>query len=142
MKYLLDTNVISELVAPRPNPTVLKWIDGLDPEGVYLSVIAVGEIRKGIEKLPDSPRRKELLSWLQDELLLRFGGRILVFDLEVMMTWGILVGRLERSGRPIPALDSLIAALALHHGLALATRNEADFEGTGIQVVNPWQAGG
>ncbi len=139
MKYLLDTNVISELVAKQADPRVLEWVDGLDPGGVYLSVITIGELRKGIEKLPPSARRQALERWLNEDLLLRFGDRILSIDVEVMLTWGALVGRLETAGTPLPAMDSLIAALALHHGCTLVTRNENDFHGTGVTVVNPWR---
>jgi predicted nucleic acid-binding protein len=139
MRYLLDTNVISELVAKQPNPRVVAWIDALDPSSVYLSVITIGELRKGIEKLPDSQRKATLQAWLNDDLLVRFSGRILELDIPVMLTWGELVGRLEQNGTPVPALDSLIAALAHYHKYTLATRNEADFRATGIGIVNPWQ---
>lgn len=138
MKYLLDTNVISELVARQPNPNVVQWIDSLDPGGVYLSVITIGELRKGIEKLPDSKRKQTLRDWLSDDLLHRFSGRVLVLDTPVMLTWGELIGRLETRGRPLAAMDSLIAALALHHHCSLVTRNEDDFRDTGISVINPW----
>jgi predicted nucleic acid-binding protein len=141
MKSLLDTNVISEVVAREPDPRVLQWIDSLDPEDVYLSAITVGEVWKGIEQLPSSARKERLRAWLKDDLLVRFAGRVLTIDAEVMRTWGTLVAELERRGRSLPALDSLIAALALHHGCALATRNEADFAGTGVTVVNPWRNG-
>lgn len=139
MRYLLDTNVISELIAKHPNERVIQWLDQLDPASVYLSVITIGELRKGIEKLSESSRKGELQSWLTDDLLIRFGDRILVLDLEVMLVWGELVGRLERIGRPMGAIDSLIAVLALAHSCFLVTRNEADFEGTGVTVTNPWK---
>ena len=139
MKYLLDTNVISELVAKRPSRQVIRWIDSLDADSVYLSVITIGELRKGIEKLPDSPRKEALGAWLADDLLVRFGGRVLSLDVDVMLTWGALTGRMERAGRPLPAIDSLIAALAIHHNCNLVTRNEDDFQGTGVTVVNPWK---
>ncbi len=139
MKYLLATNVISELIAKYPNERVIQWLDQLDPESIYLSVITIGELRKGIEKLSDSSRKDELRSWLTDELLIRFRDRILAVDLDVMLTWGELVGRLEQSGRPLAAIDSLIAALALTHSCSLVTRNEADFKDTGLNVTNPWK---
>lgn len=139
MRYLLDTNVISELVAKQPNTKVIQWIDTLDPNSVYLSVITIGELRKGIEKLPDSKRKDTLRSWLNDDLLMRFSGRILELDIRVMLTWGEFTGQLEQVGKPLPALDSLIAALALHHTCTLATRNEDDFRATGIAIVNPWK---
>jgi tRNA(fMet)-specific endonuclease VapC len=139
MRYLLDTNVISELVAAKPSQRVVKWIDSLDPNDVYLSVITIGEIRKGIEKLPESRRKTRLRIWLTSDLLLRFDGHILPLDVEVMLTWGELTGRLERVGKPLSAIDSLIAALALHHECSLATRNEDDFRETGVVIVNPWK---
>lgn len=139
MRYLLDTNVVSELLAREPDPRVVRWVDDLDPHGVYLSVVTVGELQKGIEKLPDSRRKTDLRGWLEGDLLVRFGGRMLVLDVGAMLAWGAMMGRLERAGRPLPAMDSIIAALALHHDCTLATRNEADFEGTDVRIVNPWE---
>ena len=138
MRYILDTNVISELVARQPNSRVIRWIDGLEPSGVFLSVVTIGEIRKGIEKLPDSDRKELLLDWLEEELLTRFSGRILTLDVDVMLKWGTLAAKMERKGKPLPAMDSLIAATALHHHCHVATRNEDDFKGTGLSTVNPW----
>ena len=140
MRLLLDTNVISELMARRPDPRVVTWIDSQDPMTVYLSVVTIGELRKGIEKLPPSPRRDTLHVWLVNDLLQRFTGRILVLDIDVMLAWGELTGRLERTGRPLPAVDALIAALALHHRCHLVTRNSADFAGTGVSLLDPWLA--
>lgn len=142
MRYLLDTNVISELVSKQPSPKVVQWIDDSDASDmdlVLLSAITIGELRKGVEKLPDSKRKDTLLAWLKDDLLVRFSGRVLSIDVDVMLTWGALVGRLERVGRPLPAMDSLIAALAIHHNCGLVTRNEADFKDTGVTVINPWR---
>lgn len=139
MKYLLDTNVISELIAKQPNQQVVRWIDALDTSSVYLSVITIGELRKGIEKLADSPRKDILSAWLTDDLLVRFEGRVLPVDIDVMLIWGELTGRLERVGRPLPAIDSLIAALAIHHNCSLVTRNEDDFKDTGVTILNPWK---
>jgi toxin FitB len=118
---------------------VVEWIDSLDPNSVYLSVITIAELHKGIEKLPDSKRKEALREWLNNDLLVRFSGRVLVIDVAVMQTWGALVGRLEREGKPMAAMDSLIAALALHHHCRLATRNEDDFKETGVTLVNPWR---
>ena len=123
----------------EPDPRVVRWVDELDPRGVYLSVVTIGELSKGVEKLPESRRKTALSDWLKSDLLIRFEGRILNLDVVAMLAWGVLVGRLGREGRSLPAMDSLIAALALHHDCALATRNEADFEGTGVKVVNPWR---
>ena len=139
MKYLLDTNVISELVARRSNPKVAARIAQLDPNVVYLSVITIGEIRKGIEKLPPSKRKDSIREWLETDLLLRFQGRIVEITVETMLTWGELAGRLEKEGKPMSAIDSLIAATALHGQYALVTRNEDDFQHTGVSVINPWR---
>jgi predicted nucleic acid-binding protein len=139
MKTLLDTCVLSELVTKQPNPQVVDFVDGLDPDDTYLGVIKVGEIVKGIEKLPNSQRRKELHAWLKEDLLARFQGKIIPIDEEVMVGWGILTARAEAAGKPMPAIDSLIAATAQAHGLALVTRNGQDFIASGVEIVNPWE---
>ncbi len=139
MKYLLDTCVISELVTRNPNPRVVFWIDSADETSLYLSVITIGEIGRGIAKLPDSSRKARLSRWLEEDLLFRFAGRIVPIDTDVMLTWGSLVARLEREGRVLPAMDSLIAAIALSGQFTLVTRNVGDFEGTGVEILNPWQ---
>jgi tRNA(fMet)-specific endonuclease VapC len=138
MSFLLDTCVISELVARQPNPTVVQWVDGVDEEKLFLSVITIGEIKRGIQKLADSTRRSALSMWLEDDLLLRFRGRILPIDIAVMLVWGLLVADLEKRGRPLPAIDSLIAATCLQTKLDLVTRNESDFADSGVTVINPW----
>jgi tRNA(fMet)-specific endonuclease VapC len=137
--YLLDTCVISELVAQRPNGAVLAWLEAADEHQLYLSAITIGEIQRGIARLPQTDRRQQLSEWLGDALLGRFKGRVLSLDAAVMLTWGTLVAELEGAGRPLPAMDSLIAALARHHDLAVVTRNEKDFMGTGLTIVNPWE---
>jgi toxin FitB len=139
MNYLLDTNVISELISKRSNKKVLEWLDRLDSYTIYLSVITIGEIRKGIEKLPPSKRKERIKEWLEGDLLLRFQGRILEITTEVMLIWGELTGRLEKEGRPITAIDSLIAAIALQGNYRLVTRNEHDFQYTGVTIINPWK---
>ena len=139
MKFLLDTCVISELMAKRPNQAVMQWIDSVDEDRLYLSVITIGEIRKGIAKLADSPRKLELQEWLSDHLLSRFNDRIVVIDTGVMLDWGQLVGNLERLGKPMPLMDSLIAAIALRGDFVLVTRNEADFECADVRMLNPFK---
>ena len=141
MSFLLDTCVLSDLVSKRPNPGVGRWIDGLDSEQIYLSVITVGEIEKGIAKLPESRRRKALTSWLQDELLVRFRDHILPLDLAIVRRWGRLNAGLEKIGAPMPAVDSLLAATALHHDMTFVTRNLDDFERSGVEILNPWTSG-
>lgn len=139
MTYLLDTCVISELAAKRPAPEVMEWIQSVDPESVFLSVVTVGEIRKGIEKAQDPKRKAVLEAWLHDELLIRFRSRLAVLDTGVLLEWGALVGRLETQGTPMPAIDSLIAATALHGRFVLVTRNEDDFVNAGVRLLNPWR---
>jgi predicted nucleic acid-binding protein len=139
MRYLLDTNVISEFRKPHPNPNVLAWLDQVDSETVYLSVITVGELQKGIARLPDEKRRRSLQTWLEDDLLVRFAGRIASLDVEVMLRWGSLLADLERTGKMMPAVDSLIAATAIHGGFVIVTRNESDFVHSGVAILNPWQ---
>jgi tRNA(fMet)-specific endonuclease VapC len=139
MSFLLDTCVISEALTKQPNPKVLEFVDNLDPEDVYLSVITIGELFKGIAKLSASRRRNELQTWFEEELLVRYHGKILSLDAGVLMTWGKLVARLEADGHMMPVMDSLIAAIALTHDLTLVTRNVSDFENSGAQVVNPWE---
>ena len=138
MSYLLNTNVISELIAKQPNEKVVNWIDALDPNAIYLSVITIGEIRKGIEKLPASQRRTTLTAWLTHDLLVRFDGRIAAITADVMLVWGELTGRMEKAGRPMPAIDSLIAAIALAGSYQLVTHNTTDFRHTGVILIDPW----
>jgi toxin FitB len=138
MTYLLDTCLISELVAKRPNQKVVDWLDHQTPESLFLSVITMGEIAKGIHKLDGSQRKDSLQIWLTQTLPTRFSGRILGIEVATMLLWGELVGRLEKQGRSLPVMDSLIAAIALQNSLFLVTRNENDFAGTGVEIVNPW----
>jgi predicted nucleic acid-binding protein len=139
MSYLLDTNVISELVAPQPNPGVMHWIEGLDQETVFLSVITIGELKRGIEKLSPSQRKDALSDWVTGDLLVRFGDRVLPVDVPVILIWGTLVAKMEAKGKPIPAIDSLLAATAAEFGLTFVTRNVRHFEETGISILNPWE---
>jgi tRNA(fMet)-specific endonuclease VapC len=139
MSYLLDTCVISELAASQPNEKVVNWLADLDPDKVYLSVVTLGEIQKGIEKLPPSKKKEALRAWLKDDLLIRFRGRLLPLETGEMLTWGGLISRIEAKGTPMPLIDSLIAATALHHDLVLVTRDEDDFAPSGAHIVNPWK---
>ena len=137
--FLLDTNVISELVKPRPEPAVTKWIDATEENLLCLSVLTFGEIRKGIAALPDaSSRRVSLETWLDHELTLRFAGRILAIDQTIADRWGAITARALAAKSPLPVVDGLLAATALQHNLTLVTRNIRDVEITGASVFNPW----
>jgi tRNA(fMet)-specific endonuclease VapC len=136
--YLLDTCTISELVVKQPSPNVFNWFAKQPPESLYLSVVTIGEITKGIQKMPTSHRRSDLESWLNHELLVQFQSRIIEVDLATMTIWGELTGRLEAQGRRLPTMDSLIAATALQTGFSLVTRNEKDFIGAGVTLINPF----
>ncbi|KAM3093190.1 type II toxin-antitoxin system VapC family toxin [Phormidesmis sp. 146-35] len=138
MKYLLDTCIVSELIAKQPNLSVLHWLDTQPPETLYLSVVTLGEIAKGICKLPESQRKSTLTQWLNQDLLERFSGRIQTLDIETMLVWGGLVGSLEQQARSLPVLDSLIAAIALRHSSHLVTRNVRDFDQLGVEIFNPF----
>jgi toxin FitB len=139
MRYLLDTCVISELVSRQPDADLMQWIDSVDEDRLYLCAITIGEIKKGICKLADSERKRALAQWLEQELLVRFQDKIMPVDTQVMLAWGELVAGLELRGSKMPAIDSLIAAIALHGNLELVTRNEQDFIHSGVTTVNPWR---
>jgi len=136
MSYLLDTNILSETVRRNPNKAVIAWLDQLPSEALYVSVLALGEIRKGIESLADRKRREKLRLWLEHELPEWFEGRVLPVDLAVADRWGRLLAEV---GRPVPTTDSLLAATALHHELRLVTRNSGDFDYPGLDVINPFR---
>jgi tRNA(fMet)-specific endonuclease VapC len=139
MNFLLDTCVLSEALSKKPDSKVLGFVDALDPDDVYLSVITIGELFKGIEKLPPSRRKNELREWFNDELLVRYEGKIFPLDTQTLMAWGTLIARLESGGYTMPAVDSLIAATAITYELVLVTRNVGDFEKSGIEIINPWK---
>ena len=138
--YLLDTNVLSEGVKLRPDVKVKTWVDSIDEQLVHVSVLTLGEIRKGIESLPLSARRAILESWLVHDLVVRFAGRILQVDQEVADRWGRLSGKAKAENRPLPAVDGLLAATAMEHNLTLVTRNTRDVLLTGVPVFNPWES--
>lgn len=138
MSYLIDTCCISELIKKKPNPNVLKWFADQDELSMYLSVITFGELRKGIEKLPDSKKKKELNRWVKEDLKNRFKNRILNINIDEANKWGEISAVAEKNGKPLPAIDSLIAATALVHDLSIVTRNTQDMEGSGVEVINPW----
>ena len=138
--FLLDTNVISELVKVKPEPRVTKWIETTDETLLYLSVLTLGEIRKGIASLSHSRRRAALEAWLDHDLALRFSDRILPIDQPVADRWGRIAGSAAARKSPLPVIDGLFAATAQHHNLILVTRNTRDIATTGVPAFNPWTA--
>ncbi len=138
MRYLLDTNVISEWVKPRPDSGVVAWLADLDEDSVFISVIALAELRHGIERMAAGMRRERLDAWVRDELPSRFEGRVLPVDGAVADAWGRVMARGQAAGRPLGAMDALVAATAEVHGLTLVTRNVSDFTVLGRTTVNPW----
>ena len=135
MSYLLDTNILSELVRPKPAKTVLTWFDNIPSEALYISVLTLGEIRKDIEQMADGVSREKLRRWLEHDLVTWFDKRALPINVAVADSWGRLVAQV---GRPVPSIDSLLAATALHYELRLVTRNVKNFNYPGLDVVNPW----
>jgi predicted nucleic acid-binding protein len=135
VNYLLDTNVISELKRPKPNENVVNWFSKKDADSLYLSVLTLGEIRKGIEKMPDGQRKSSLITWLEKDIRSWFGSHLLTVDLEVADCWGKLQAQ---SNRPLPAIDSLLAATAIRHNLCLVTRNVSDFDYPNLTILNLW----
>jgi toxin FitB len=138
--YLLDTNCISEVVRINPEPRVMAWIEAADESLLYLSVLTLGEIRKGLAALSQGKRRTQLETWLDVELRARFSGKILPVDSHVADRWGWLAATAKRAGKPLAVIDGLLAATALHHNLTLVSRNTSDFAHLAVPVLNPWQA--
>lgn len=138
MKYLLDTCLISELVKKVPNSDVVDWLNVQDEQSLFLSVLTIGELQKGICKIPDSARKSELQAWVEHDLTLRFTGRIIDIEMETVLIWGRMQGESEQKGESLPVMDSLIAATASAHGLVVVTRNVKDIERCQVRVCNPW----
>lgn len=139
MNYLLDTCVISELIKAKPNKQVVNWINTQDETNLYLSILTIGEIKKGIAKLSNHNKKNKLDLWLNNELVSRFKYRILDINVEVVNKWGNLLARRELQGRPMPAIDSLIVATATANDCVLATRNIEDMQDDNVVLINPWE---
>lgn len=138
MKYLLDTCVVAELIRPAPDKAVVRWLQSQDERNLYLSVLTIGEISKGIEKVADVQRKKKLHLWLTDDLGSRFHRKVLPVNEQVAMTWGQVQGRAECHGRTMPTIDGLIAATGLVFDMIVVTRNISDMEESGVALLNPW----
>ena len=135
MSFLIDTCALSELTRKDPAPLVTEWFDGTPAESLHVSVLSFGEIRRGVERLPDSRRRSRISAWLENELPAWFENRVLPIDGSIADEWGRLTARLKN---PLPAIDGLIAATALCRRLTVVTRNESDFAPAGVAILNPW----
>jgi len=139
LSYLLDTNVISELVKPRPDASVVSWLSEVDEDRVFLSVMVLAEIRRGVELMPAGGRRDRLADWLEDELPARFAGRVLAIDQRVADAWGAVMAQAQKAGVPLSTANGFFAATAEVHRLTLVTSNTRDFQRAGVSLVNPWE---
>lgn len=139
MKYLLDTCLLSEAFKKKPSQQVMDWLGNVDEQRLYLSVLTLGEIEKGINKNKDPVRRKKLRHWLEFDLKDRFRHRILPLDLRVALKWGAIQGEAEKAGAPMPAIDGLIAVTGLVHGCTVVTRNIDDMQQSKAELFNPWE---
>ncbi|OBQ94810.1 MAG: type II toxin-antitoxin system VapC family toxin [Mesorhizobium sp.] len=140
MRLLLDTNVLSEVTRPAPDVGVLKWLDGLDEDRSFISVVSIAEIRRGVSLMDEGRKREALAEWLARDLPQRFEQRVLPVDEAVALAWGDLMGIAKRRGHGLSSMDGLIAATAIAKQLTLATRNSKDFEGFAIELFDPWSA--
>ena len=138
MNYLLDTCAVSELVKKRPEQKVVRWINACSEDALFLSALTLGEIQKGISKLPDTARRLTIQEWLDSDLKARFTERILPVSLEVALTWGLIEGESAVKGRPLPTIDALIGATAITYNLTVVTRNVQDIKATGARTLDLW----
>jgi len=138
--FLLDTNIPSELIRSRPDARVAKWVYAQDEQSLYLSVVSIGELRRGLVILPASKRRSELERWFENDLLPQFEGRILPVTRSIADRWGVLDGECQVKGTPLNTADGMIAATAIEHGLTVVTRNIRDYAGLGVEALNPWDA--
>jgi predicted nucleic acid-binding protein len=138
VKYLLDTCVISELVKRKPDDCVLSWLQSQNEGDLYLSVLTFGELEKGVEKAPGVERRKTLQHWIENDLKKRFKERVISIDMKVAIKWGTIQAGAELCGKPMPAIDGLIAVSGLVHHCTVVTRNTSDMEQSSVDLLNPW----
>ncbi|WP_296105081.1 type II toxin-antitoxin system VapC family toxin [uncultured Agrobacterium sp.] len=139
MMLLLDTNVLSEVTKPRPNEDVLTWLHELDEDRTFISIVSIAEIRRGVALMDKGRKQEALDKWLTDDLPQRFEKRIIPVEGLVARAWGDLMALAKRSGRGLASMDGMIAATAVAHHFSLATRNTKDFEGLGINIIDPWK---
>ncbi|MGV1908731.1 PIN domain-containing protein [Agrobacterium cavarae] len=139
MRLLLDTNVLSEVTKPRPNKDVLTWLHELDEDRTFISIVSIAEIRRRVALMDKGRKQDALDKWLTDDLPQRFENRIIPVEGLVARAWGDLMALAKRGGRGLASMDGMIAATAVAHQLSLATRNTKDFEGLGINIIDPWK---
>lgn len=139
MNIVIDTNVLSEMSRPAPDANVLRWLAEFDEDRAFVSVVTLGELRRGVLLLDPGRRRDALAEWLSHDMLDRFAGRVLPVDEAATETWAELMARCRRDGLQPSPMDGFIAASALSRGMALATRNTRDFAAFGVELVNPWE---
>ncbi|MFH1699279.1 MAG: type II toxin-antitoxin system VapC family toxin [Candidatus Zixiibacteriota bacterium] len=139
MNFILDTCIISELVKPKPNSKVIKWVSSCPEETLYLSTLTIGEIQKGISILPESHKKDDLEKWLNQDLMRRFDRRIVGIDIKVAQKWGEIQAQTEKKGVKMPVVDSLIAATGLVHDMTVVTRNVDDMKSSSVTLFNPWK---
>jgi predicted nucleic acid-binding protein len=139
MNFILDTCAVSETIKPKPDPGFMRWLQSQQAGQLFICTISLGELRKGMDRLPASQKKHDLLLWLI-HLTTDYADRFLDFDTEAAFTRGALSAGMETLGKPLPVLDAIIAACALRHGCTLVTRNEDDYLRTGVPLLNPWDA--
>jgi predicted nucleic acid-binding protein len=137
--FLLDTCVVSETTRARASTKVIRWLDARGIDNLFISVVTVAELEQGIAQLGDGVRARKVDTWLAESVLPQFESRLLDIDIRVARRWGRLLGTAKRTGKPVPAIDAMIAATAQEHDLTLVTRNVADFHTFDLRIVNPWQ---
>ena len=138
MPFLLDKNIISETVRPRPDPGVIDWLERQSPEELFLSAMTIGELMRGACKVKEEARREKLTKWIEEDLSQQFESRLLPFNDTSGKIWGQLMGNGDRAGKTPSAYDAQIAAIAIDRGLVLVTRNVSDFNRFELEILNPW----
>lgn len=136
MRYLLDTCFVSELIRPRRDEGVIRWLQERSEESLFLSVVTLGELLKGLHKVADADRQRRIRDWLDEELRPRFRERLIPIDAEISETWGEICGKAAKIGQPLPVMDAWIAATAIARNMIVVTRNVSDLER--CQTFNPW----
>jgi predicted nucleic acid-binding protein len=139
VNYLLDTCVLSEFIKPQPSKKLFQWLDRADDRRLAISVLSIGEIQKGISRMPTGKRQSALMQWLNQDLIRRFNGRILAIELDDALLWGQLTGEAVAKGETLPATDAMLASTAICRGLTMVTRNVKDFVRMPLRILNPWE---